>query len=89
MATSFITVACQPARLRRGTRKAWDDDVAAFESAPGRHGERHRPAACFDQTFAAKLASDQMETVFMVPVTNYADVIAKRQAKGSPGEPVW
>ncbi|MGW4795755.1 extracellular solute-binding protein [Nonomuraea sp. NPDC004297] len=36
---------------------------------------------CFDpKTFGPKLAGGQMETAFVVPVTNYADVITKGQA---------
>ncbi|WP_327350948.1 ABC transporter substrate-binding protein [Streptomyces sp. NBC_01304] len=78
-----ITVACQPAKTAAKQRKAWDDDVAAFEKAhPGVTVKSTDQQPCFDpKTFAAKLAGGQMETVFMVPVTNYSDVIAKRQAK--------
>lgn len=78
-----ITVACQPAKTAPKQRKAWDDDVAAFEKAhPGVKVKSTDQQPCFDpKTFAAKLAGGQMETVFMVPVTNYADVISKRQAK--------
>ncbi|MCQ4210841.1 ABC transporter substrate-binding protein [Streptomyces longispororuber] len=83
-----ITVACQPAKTAPKTRKAWDDDVAAFEKAhPGVKVKSTDQQPCFDpKTFAAKLAGGQMETVFMVPVTNYADVIAKRQAKDITGQ---
>ncbi|NEB76615.1 extracellular solute-binding protein [Streptomyces sp. SID14478] len=78
-----ITVACQPAKTAPKQRKAWDDDVATFEKAhPGVKVKSTDQQPCFDpKTFAAKLAGGQMETVFMVPVTNYADVISKRQAK--------
>ncbi|MEU6840250.1 extracellular solute-binding protein [Streptomyces sp. NPDC046716] len=78
-----ITVACQPAKTAPKQRKAWDDDVAAFEKAhPDVKVKSTDQQPCFDpKTFAAKLAGGQMETVFMVPVTNYADVISKRQAK--------
>ncbi|MEV5611124.1 extracellular solute-binding protein [Streptomyces sp. NPDC052225] len=83
-----ITVACQPAKTAPKTRKAWDDDVATFEKAhPGVQVKSTDQQPCFDpKTFAAKLAGGQMETVFMVPVTNYADVIAKRQAKDITGQ---
>lgn len=82
-----ITVACQPAKTAAKQRKAWDDDVAAFEKAhPGVNVKSTDQQPCFDpKTFAAKLAGGQMETVFMVPVTNYADVIAKKQAKDITG----
>jgi multiple sugar transport system substrate-binding protein len=78
-----ITVACQPAKTAPKQRKAWDDDVATFEKAhPGVKVKSTDQQPCFDpKTFAAKLAGGQMETVFMVPVTNYADVIGKKQAK--------
>ncbi|MFD3513020.1 ABC transporter substrate-binding protein [Streptomyces sp. NPDC058657] len=82
-----ITVACQPAKTAAKQRKAWNDDVAAFEKAhPGVKVNSTDQQPCFDpKTFAAKLAGGQMETVFMVPVTNYADVIAKKQAKDLTG----
>ncbi|MGW0549520.1 ABC transporter substrate-binding protein [Streptomyces altiplanensis] len=82
-----ITVACQPAKTAAKQRKAWNDDVAAFEKAhPGVKVDSTDQQPCFDpKTFAAKLAGGQMETVFMVPVTNYADVIAKKQAKDITG----
>ncbi|MFI6944158.1 ABC transporter substrate-binding protein [Streptomyces sp. NPDC050418] len=82
-----ITVACQPAKTAPKTRKAWDDDVAAFEKAhPGVKVKSTDQQPCFDpKTFAAKLAGGQMETVFVVPVTNYADVISKKQAKDISG----
>jgi multiple sugar transport system substrate-binding protein len=78
-----ITVACQPAKTAPKLRKAWNDDVATFEKAhPGVKVKSTDQQPCFDpKTFAAKLAGGQMETVFVVPVTNYADVIAKKQAK--------
>ncbi len=78
-----ITVACQPAKTAPKQRQAWDDDVKAFEKAhPGVKVKSTDQQPCFDpKTFAAKLAGGQMETVFMVPVTNYSDVIAKGQAK--------
>ncbi|GHH43060.1 ABC transporter substrate-binding protein [Streptomyces candidus] len=83
-----ITVACQPAKTAAKQRKAWDDDIAAFEKThPGVKVNSTDQQPCFDpKTFAAKLAGGQMETVFMVPVTNYADVIAKKQAKDITGE---
>ncbi len=82
-----ITVACQPAKTAAKQRKAWNDDVAAFEKAhPGVKVDSTDQQPCFDpKTFAAKLAGGQMETVFMVPVTNYTDVIAKKQAKDITG----
>ncbi|MFE6664913.1 ABC transporter substrate-binding protein [Streptomyces sp. NPDC057697] len=82
-----ITVACQPAKTAPKSRKAWNDDIAAFEKAhPGVRVRSTDQQPCFDpKTFAAKLAGGQMETVFVVPVTNYADVIAKRQAKDITG----
>ncbi|MGW2230668.1 ABC transporter substrate-binding protein [Streptomyces formicae] len=78
-----ITVACRPAKTAPKLRDAWDDDVATFEKAhPGVSVKSTDQQPCFDpKTFAAKLAGGQMETVFVVPVTNYGDVIAKRQAK--------
>ncbi|MFJ8871633.1 ABC transporter substrate-binding protein [Streptomyces sp. NPDC102473] len=78
-----ITVACQPAKTAPKQREAWNDDVAAFEKAhPGVSVKSTDQQPCFDpKTFAAKLAGGQMETVFLVPVTNYADVISKKQAK--------
>ncbi|MBV7242412.1 extracellular solute-binding protein [Streptomyces sp. MW-W600-10] len=78
-----ITVACQPPKTAPKQREAWNDDVAAFEKAhPGVTVKSTDQQPCFDpKTFAAKLAGGQMETVFMVPVTNYADVISKKQAK--------
>ncbi|WP_199547679.1 ABC transporter substrate-binding protein [Streptomyces sp. N35] len=82
-----ITVACQPAKTAPKTRKAWDDDVAAFEKAhPGVKVKSTDQQPCYDpKTFAAKIAGGQMETVFVVPVTNYTDVIAKKQAKDITG----
>ncbi|MEW5632676.1 extracellular solute-binding protein, partial [Streptomyces hydrogenans] len=76
-------MACQPAKTAPLQRKAWDDDVKAFEKAhPGVKVKSTDQQPCFDpKTFAAKLAGGQMETVFMAPVTNYADVMAKGQAK--------
>ncbi|MFI6648041.1 ABC transporter substrate-binding protein [Streptomyces sp. NPDC050529] len=78
-----ITVACQPAKTAAKQRQAWNDDVVAFEKAhKGVKVKSTDQQPCFDpKTFAAKLAGGQMETVFLVPVTNYADVIAKKQAK--------
>jgi len=77
-----ITVACQPAKSAPQERKAWDDDVAAFEKANPRVTVRSTDQQpCFDpKTFGPKLAGGQMETVFVVPVTNYADVISQGQA---------
>jgi len=77
-----ITVACQPAKSAPQERKAWDDDVAAFEKAnPGVTVRSTDQQPCFDpKTFGPKLAGGQMETVFVVPVTNYADVISQGQA---------
>jgi len=78
----IITVACQPAKSAPQERKAWDDDVAAFEKAnPGVTVRSTDQQPCFDpKTFGPKLAGGQMETVFVVPVTNYADVISQGQA---------
>ncbi|MGN9782474.1 ABC transporter substrate-binding protein [Nonomuraea sp. ZG12] len=77
-----ITVACQPAKSAPKERQAWDDDVATFMKAhPGVTVKSTDQQPCFDpKTFGPKLAGGQMETVFVVPVTNYADVIAKGQA---------
>lgn len=77
-----ITVACQPAKSAPKERRAWDDDVAAFMKAhPGVTVKSTDQQPCFDpKTFGPKLAGGQMETVFVVPVTNYDDVIAQGQA---------
>ncbi|MEU0564265.1 extracellular solute-binding protein [Nonomuraea sp. NPDC005983] len=77
-----ITVACQPAKSAPKERQAWDDDVATFMKAhPGVTVKSTDQQPCFDpKTFGPKLAGGQMETVFVVPVTNYADVIGQRQA---------
>ncbi|MET8004165.1 ABC transporter substrate-binding protein [Nonomuraea glycinis] len=77
-----ITVACQPAKSAPKERQAWDDDVATFMKAhPGVTVKSTDQQPCFDpKTFGPKLAGGQMETVFVVPVTNYDDVIGKSQA---------
>src|SRR5690606_12452448 len=77
-----ITVACQPAKSAAKGRQAWDDDVAAFMKAnPGVTVKGTDQQPCFDpKTFGPKLAGGQMETVFVVPVTNYDDVIRQGQA---------
>ncbi|MBN6051753.1 extracellular solute-binding protein [Nonomuraea sp. RK-328] len=77
-----ITVACRPAKSAPKERAAWDDDVAAFMKAhPGVTVKSTDQQPCFDpKTFGPKLAGGQMETAFVVPVTNYADVIGKGQA---------
>ncbi|WP_327087129.1 extracellular solute-binding protein [Nonomuraea sp. NBC_01738] len=77
-----ITVACQPAKTAPKERQAWDDDVATFMKAhPGVTVKSTDQQPCFDpKTFGPKLAGGQMETVFVVPVTNYDDVIGKGQA---------
>ncbi|MBF8192897.1 extracellular solute-binding protein [Nonomuraea sp. K274] len=77
-----ITVACQPAKSAPKERKAWDDDVATFmREHPGVTVKSTDQQPCFDpKTFGPKLAGGQMETVFVVPVTNYNDVIAQGQA---------
>ncbi len=77
-----ITVACQPAKTAAENRKAWDDDVAEFQKAhPNVVVRSTDQQPCFDpKTFGPKLAGGQMETVFVVPVTNYNEVIGKRQA---------
>ncbi|WP_336212379.1 ABC transporter substrate-binding protein [Nonomuraea sp. LPB2021202275-12-8] len=77
-----ITVACQPAKSAPKERKAWDDDVAAFMKAhPGVTVKSTDQQPCYDpKTFGPKLAGGQMETVFVVPVTNYNEVIAQGQA---------
>ncbi|WP_236004462.1 ABC transporter substrate-binding protein [Nonomuraea antri] len=77
-----ITVACQPAKSAPKERQAWDDDVAAFMKAhPGVTVKSTDQQPCFDpKTFGPKLAGGQMETAFVVPVTNYNDVIGKGQA---------
>ncbi|WP_187281356.1 ABC transporter substrate-binding protein [Nonomuraea sp. C10] len=77
-----ITVACQPAKSAPKERQAWDDDVAAFMKAnPGVTVKSTDQQPCFDpKTFGPKLAGGQMETVFVVPVTNYDDVIRQGQA---------
>jgi multiple sugar transport system substrate-binding protein len=77
-----ITVACQPAKSAPKERQAWDDDVAAFTKAhPGVTVKSTDQQPCFDpKTFGPKLAGGQMETAFVVPVTNYNDVISKGQA---------
>src|SRR5688572_4070299 len=80
--TVTITVACQPAKSAPKERQAWNDDVAAFMKAhPGVTVKSTDQQPCFDpKTFGPKLAGGQMETVFVVPVTNYADVIGQGQA---------
>ncbi|MEV4353811.1 extracellular solute-binding protein [Nonomuraea sp. NPDC049625] len=77
-----ITVACQPAKSAPKERQAWDDDVATFMKAhPGVTVKSTDQQPCFDpKTFGPKLAGGQMETVFVVPVTNYNDVIGQGQA---------
>ncbi|NBE96458.1 extracellular solute-binding protein [Nonomuraea sp. KC401] len=77
-----ITVACQPAKSAPKERKAWDDDVATFmKNHPGVTVKSTDQQPCFDpKTFGPKLAGGQMETVFVVPVTNYADIVGKGQA---------
>ncbi|WP_318787335.1 ABC transporter substrate-binding protein [Nonomuraea angiospora] len=77
-----ITVACQPAKSAPKERQAWDDDVATFMKAhPGVTVKSTDQQPCFDpKTFGPKLAGGQMETVFVVPVTNYDDVIGQGQA---------
>ncbi|GAA1692053.1 extracellular solute-binding protein [Nonomuraea maheshkhaliensis] len=77
-----ITVACQPAKSAPKERQAWDDDVATFmKDHPGVTVKSTDQQPCFDpKTFGPKLAGGQMETAFVVPVTNYNDVIAKGQA---------
>ncbi|WP_345397339.1 ABC transporter substrate-binding protein [Nonomuraea salmonea] len=77
-----ITVACQPAKSAPKERQAWDDDVATFmKEHPGVTVKSTDQQPCFDpKTFGPKLAGGQMETAFMVPMTNYADVISKGQA---------
>ncbi|TMR93710.1 extracellular solute-binding protein [Nonomuraea basaltis] len=81
-ASVIITVACQPAKSAPKERQAWDDDVAAFMKAhPGVTVKSTDQQPCFDpKTFGPKLAGGQMETVFVVPVTNYNDVIGQGQA---------
>ncbi|NUR88162.1 MAG: extracellular solute-binding protein [Nonomuraea sp.] len=77
-----ITVACQPPKSVPKERQAWDDDVATFMKAhPGVTVKSTDQQPCFDpKTFGPKLAGGQMETVFVVPVTNYNDVISQGQA---------
>ncbi|GAB2919626.1 ABC transporter substrate-binding protein [Nonomuraea fastidiosa] len=77
-----ITVACQPAKSAPKERKAWDDDVATFmKEHPGVTVKSTDQQPCFDpKTFGPKLAGGQMETAFVVPMTNYDDVISKGQA---------
>ena len=77
-----ITVACQPAKTAPENRKAWDDDVAEFQKLhPNVVVRSTDQQPCFDpKTFGPKLAGGQMETVFVVPVTNYNEVIEKGQA---------
>ncbi|MFD1540479.1 ABC transporter substrate-binding protein [Nonomuraea guangzhouensis] len=77
-----ITVACQPAKSAPKERQAWDDDVATFMKAhPGVTVKSTDQQPCYDpKTFGPKLAGGQMETVFVVPVTNYNDVIGQSQA---------
>ncbi|MEU4232998.1 extracellular solute-binding protein [Nonomuraea sp. NPDC026600] len=77
-----ITVACQPAKSAPKERQAWDDDVATFVKAhPGVTVKSTDQQPCYDpKTFGPKLAGGQMETVFVVPVTNYNDVIGQGQA---------
>lgn len=77
-----IKVACQPAKTAPENRKAWDEDVATFQTMnPHVTITSTDQQPCFDpKTFGPKLAGGQMETVFVVPVTNYNDVIAKGQA---------
>ncbi|MFI6320053.1 ABC transporter substrate-binding protein [Nonomuraea sp. NPDC050556] len=77
-----IKVACQPAKTAPENRKAWDDDVATFQKEhPNVKVTSTDQQPCFDpKTFGPKLAGGQMETVFVVPVTNYNEVISKGQA---------
>ncbi|MEU7853490.1 extracellular solute-binding protein [Nonomuraea sp. NPDC049141] len=77
-----ITVACQPAKSAPKERQAWDGDVATFMKAhPGVTVKSTDQQPCYDpKTFGPKLAGGQMETVFVVPVTNYNDVIGQGQA---------
>ncbi|RVX47765.1 multiple sugar transport system substrate-binding protein [Nonomuraea polychroma] len=77
-----ITVACRPAKSAPKERQAWNADVAEFMKAhPGVTVKSTDQQPCFDpKTFGPKLAGGQMETVFVVPVTNYDDVIAQGQA---------
>ncbi|MEV0582094.1 extracellular solute-binding protein [Nonomuraea sp. NPDC050310] len=77
-----ITVACQPAKTAPAQRKAWDDDVAEFQKMyPNVTVKSTDQQPCFDpKTFGPKLAGGQMETVFVVPVTTYQQVISQGQA---------
>jgi multiple sugar transport system substrate-binding protein len=77
-----IKVACQPAKTAAANRKAWDDDVRTFQAQhPNVTIKSTDQQPCFDpKTWGPKLAGGQTETVFVVPVTNYNEVIERRQA---------
>jgi multiple sugar transport system substrate-binding protein len=77
-----ITVNCEPPKSAAIDRRSFEEDIALFEKQnPDVDLVAHDAFPCMDpKTFDAKLAGDQMETVFYVYFTDVASVVKRRQA---------
>ncbi|MFI7058860.1 ABC transporter substrate-binding protein [Streptosporangium canum] len=77
-----ITVGCQPPKSNPFERKAWDEDVAAFQKLhPNITIESKDAFPCINpDTFQAKLAGGTMEDVFYVYFTDIQKIVAAGQA---------
>ncbi|MFI7062914.1 ABC transporter substrate-binding protein [Kribbella sp. NPDC050124] len=77
--TVQITVANMPPSTEQAARKQFLDKVAAFEQENPTIKLTPTEAKWEANTFAARLASGQLETVFRVPLTEPQALIARRQ----------
>lgn len=77
--TVDITVANMPPSTEQAARKQFEDNVAAFEKANPTIKVTPTEAKWEANTFAARLASGKLETVFRVPLTEPQALIARRQ----------
>ncbi|SHM89688.1 ABC transporter substrate-binding protein [Cryptosporangium aurantiacum] len=77
-----ITVNCEPPKSAAIDRRSFEEDIAIFEKQnPDIDIVAHDAFPCMDpKTFDAKLAGDQMETIFYVYFTDVANVVKRRQA---------
>jgi multiple sugar transport system substrate-binding protein len=75
-----ITVAGLPPTTQEKTRKSFEDSVAAFQKANPDIEVTATESKWEAKTFAARLAGGQLETVFLVPLTEPQGLIKRRQA---------
>lgn len=78
-ATVTISVAGMPPTTQEASRKQFLDQIAAFERANPKVKIDPSDAMWEAKTFTARLAGGQLETVFIVPLTEPQGMIKRRQ----------